>query len=200
MKKNKTGIIWSLLFVLTLPTQAWAHHYSETMGLWAGFAHPWLGLDHLLAMLAIGFWAAQTTLQTHSVRQYLLLPFGAILAMLLGGVLGLAQMNLSFAEQGIAASVLILGLLIATSAKLPSPLSYIMVSCFGFCHGNAHGLEMPTNVSAIAYTLGFVSTTLILISLGFKFRWVLKGSSSLKITTRLVGGVIVMAGAGLILS
>jgi len=143
------------------PVLAHATPGHDASGFSAGVSHPIHGLDHLLAMLAVGLWAAQL-----GGRAKWLVPASFVGIMALGGALGMAGMPMPFAEQGIFASVLILGVLIAAAARLPLGASVAMVGLFALCHGRAHGLAMPATASGFAYGNGFVIATALLHAAG----------------------------------
>jgi urease accessory protein len=124
---------------LCVPSFAYAHPGHEPSGLLSGIAHPFLGIDHLLAMLAVGFWAAQ---QQGSARY--LVPLTFLVSLLIGGGLGLAGLHLPYLETGIAGSVLALGLLVVVAARVRLSAALGVTVLFAFFHGLAHGLEGPT--------------------------------------------------------
>ncbi|MES2818542.1 MAG: HupE/UreJ family protein [Pseudomonadota bacterium] len=158
MTLGKTLLTLALLF----PALAWAHPGHEASGLLAGIAHPLLGLDHLLAMLAVGLWAAQ-----QQGRARLAMPLTFLACLLLGGLLGFAGLNLPGLESGIAASVLALGLLVALAARPPLGLALPLTALFALAHGLAHGLELPALTSPAGYALGFMAATAGLHGAGF---------------------------------
>jgi urease accessory protein len=140
--------------LLLVPTLAQAHPGHDVTGFSHGFAHPLGGLDHLLAMLAVGLWAAQM-----GGRARWAVPATFVTVMSLGGMLGMMGLHLPMVESGIAASVLVLGLLIALSARLPLAAAMPLVGLFALFHGYAHGAEMPASVSGFEYAAGFVLAT-----------------------------------------
>jgi urease accessory protein len=152
-----------LLAVFLLPALAQAHPGvpGHTHGFVNGLAHPLTGLDHICAMVAVGLWAAQ-----RGGRALWLVPAVFVSVMILGGALGLAAVPVPFVEPGIAASVLVLGVLIAAAVRLPLPASALLVGLFALFHGYAHGAEMPGSASGLAYGLGFVAATASLHLLG----------------------------------
>ena len=152
----------ALLAALFLPTLAGAHPGHGAGGVVNGLAHPLQGLDHLLAMLAVGLWAAQL-----GGRARWAVPAAFVGAMAVGGALGMAGAGLPLAEQGIAASVLILGLLIAAAVRLPLVAGAALVGIFALCHGYAHGAEMPETAAGAVYALGFAGATALLHGCGF---------------------------------
>jgi len=156
----------SLIFT---PILAHAHPGHDTSGFSAGVAHPLHGLDHILAMVAVGLWAAQL-----GGRAKWLVPASFVSVMALGGALGMAGVPIPFAEQGIFASVLILGVLIAASVRLPLAASMSLVGLFALCHGHAHGLEMPASAAGFAYGAGFVLATALLHAAGIGAGWAIQ--------------------------
>lgn len=148
--------------LLLSPALAFAHPGHDHAGVMAGIAHPILGLDHLLAMVAVGLWAAQ---QTGTARWTLPLTFVA--TMLLGGSLGFAGLEMPMMEIGIAGSVLALGLLVALSVRPPVAVASALTALFALSHGVAHGLELPALVSPWGYAAGFVAATAALHGIGY---------------------------------
>lgn len=137
-------------------------HPGHGGGFASGFAHPLHGPDHLLAMLAVGLWAAQL-----GGRARWAVPAAFVGVMAVGGALGMAGAGLPLAERGIVASVLILGLLIAAAVRLPLAAGVAVVGIFALCHGYAHGAEMPETAAGAVYALGFAGATALLHGCGF---------------------------------
>lgn len=160
-KKLSSFAPLATLALVFAPMLAHAHPGHDVSGFAAGVAHPLHGLDHILAMVAVGLWAAQL-----GGRARWLVPASFVSVMALGGALGMAGVPLPFAEQGIFASVLILGVLIAAAVRLPVPASMAVVGLFALCHGHAHGLEMPGTAAGLAYGAGFVLATALLHTAG----------------------------------
>lgn len=123
--------------------------------------HPLTGWDHLLAMFAVGLWAAQQ--RGRAVWQ---IPLAFVSVMVLGGMLGLAGVYMPGTELIIALSVLALGGLIATKTSFAPTLSMMVVGAFALFHGYAHGHEMPASASALSFSIGFVISTVTLHGLG----------------------------------
>ena len=159
MKHSRTIVLTVLcLFAGT----ASAHTGNHTVtGFSSGLTHPLLGLDHLLAMIAIGLWAAQ-----QGGRALWAVPAAFVGAMLTGGGIALAGLSLPHVETGIAASVLVLGLLIATRRQWAVKAGMAIAAGFALFHGYAHGLEMPQAASAVLYALGFVLASVFLHGIG----------------------------------
>lgn len=130
-------------------------------GFVSGLAHPFMGLDHLFAMIAIGLWAAQ-----QGGRALWAVPAAFVAAMLAGGGLAGSGITLPHVETGIAASVLVLGLLIATQRQWAVTAGMALAAGFALFHGYAHGLEMPLAASPMLYALGFVLATVTLHGAG----------------------------------
>ena len=127
----------------------------------AGLMHPFLGLDHILAMLAVGLLAAQS-----SGKFRLILPTLFVAIMAVGGIVGLSALNVPYMEQGIVASVILLGAIVAFGGKLPLMVTGSMVAVFALFHGTAHGVEMPTDTTALAYGIGMLAASSVLHAAG----------------------------------
>jgi urease accessory protein len=158
----------------------------------SGLAHPFSGLDHLLAMFAVGLYAAR---QAGAARW--LLPAGFVAAMLGGAALGAAGLALPLVEAGIAASVLVFGLLIAFIVRLPIAAALPLVTAFALIHGHAHHAEMGGG-SPMTYAAGFAIATGVLHAAGYALaRWTPEAGWA-KRFDRLMGGLIAGTGAVLL--
>ena len=160
-----------VLTVVTWASEAGAHvGGEEAAGLFAGLRHPVSGLDHVLAMIAVGLWGAQ--LGAPALWQ---LPVAFPMVMALGGVLGLLGVPLPGVEVGIAASAILLGLAVMSELRPPLAVAVLVVALFAVFHGHAHGTELPPGQSALLYSLGFVVATGCLhgvgIAVGLAHRW-----------------------------
>ncbi|MGC2458071.1 MAG: HupE/UreJ family protein [Gallionellaceae bacterium] len=142
------------IFLLTTSSAAFAHPGHDVSGFAAGLTHPFSGLDHLLAMVAVGLWAAQG-----GGRKIWLLPATFMTMLAVGAGIAMQWQALPLVEAGIAASVLALGLLTALSLQLPALLSVAIIALFGLLHGYAHGLELPESAAPAEYALGFLAAT-----------------------------------------
>ena len=139
-----------------------AHTGDHTAaGFAGGLTHPLLGLDHLLAMIAIGLWAAQ-----QGGRALWAVPAAFVGAMGLGGGLAWSGGVLPHVETALALSVLVLGLLIATRRQWAVTAGMTIAAVFALFHGYAHGLEMPQAASPARYAMGFVLATVCLHGVG----------------------------------
>ena len=157
-------------FALAAPL-AQAHEGAGLAGgFMSGFAHPLLGWDHVIAMLAVGLWGAFL-----GAPALWLLPVVFPLVMAAGGALGVLGVPLPAVEIGIAASAIALGGVVAGALRPPLWVAALLVALFAIFHGHAHGTELPQAASPLAYSLGFVVATGLLhltgIALGLLTRW-----------------------------
>lgn len=178
-----------LVGVLAAPGLAHAHPgHDNVSGLISGLGHPLFGLDHLLAMLAVGLWGAQL-----GGRARWLLPVLFVGVMLLGGTLAMLGLSVPAVEPGIVASVVVLGLFLLWARQVPLVISAVLVSVFALFHGVAHGAEMPLEASALTYALGFAVATAALHLIGLLGgRWLQQRSWPL--VSRVMGAVIGVVG------
>lgn len=152
---------------LALLAAGWAQTASahvqqaEAAGLLTGLLHPVSGLDHVLAMVAVGLWGAQLGMPAIWV-----LPVAFPLVMALGGMLGFLGVPIPGIEVGIAASAVVLGAAVAFELRPRLVIAALVVGCFAIFHGHAHGTELPPGQSALLYSLGFVIATGGLHALG----------------------------------
>ncbi len=182
-KKQLSKTLLPLGLLALLPNVASAHILPGTAhGLQDGLIHPWTGWDHLLAMFAVGLWAAQ-----HRGRAVWLIPLSFVAVMIAGGMAGLAGVTVPGTELWIGLSVLALGGLIATSTRLRPSLGMAVAGLFALFHGYAHGHEMPAAASALWFSAGFVTSTLALHGLGIATGLYLRERPG---TVRLAGAVI----------
>ena len=157
------------LLLVAIPALAHVQE-GQAAGFLTGLAHPVSGLDHVLAMVAVGLWGAQL-----GVPAIWLLPVTFPLVMAFGGFLGLVGIPLPGVETGVALSALALGLAVATSWRPPLAIAALMVAAFAVFHGHAHGTELPAGQSGLTYSIGFVTATGLLhlagIAIGLIHRW-----------------------------
>ncbi len=189
MKFRQAARLISATLLLAISGSAIAHPFHPIgSGFGAGFVHPFAGLDHLLAMVAVGLWAAQ-----FGWRWLWAIPLAFVTAMLAGGVLGFAGLTLPLVEPMIAASVLALGLLIVLRIHLRWA-GVLLVAAFAIFHGVAHGTELPAAAGALPYAAGFVLATALLHALG------LATGLQVKIAARWAGAPIALAGGWMLLN
>jgi urease accessory protein len=171
---RRLASIWTLFALVAMGTSPAAAHVGHgTMGsgnFLDGFLHPVTGLDHLVAMVAVGLWGAQ--LRAPAIW---LLPITFPLVMAVGGFLGLIGVPLPGVDAGVAMSGVVLGVCVATAARPPLWVSAAIVGAFALLHGHAHGTAMPMSGSPIAFGAGFVVATGMLhlcgILVGLLVRW-----------------------------
>ncbi len=157
MKANSKLLAFTFFAVagLLFTPAVFAHTFgAHGAGFADGLAHPFFGLDHMLAMIAVGLWAAQ--LGGSAMWR---VPTAFVTAMAVGAILANPAMDVSWLETAIAASVLGFGLMLAFRLRLSSALGLLVVSGFALFHGFAHGLEIPQTASPVGYGLGFVLST-----------------------------------------
>jgi urease accessory protein len=165
-----------------------AHLLYESGGLGAGFAHPFLGWDHLLAMIAAGLWAAQL-----GGRALWALPLTFVSVMVGGALLGVGGVALPHVEAGIAASLLALGLFVAFATRLHLAAGVAFVAAFALFHGHSHGTELPAMVSAWTYAAGFVAATALLHITGIALGRGLQAKA-----VKIAGACVALAGVSLL--
>jgi len=182
-----------LALALALPAgSALAHTgHGAAGGLAAGLVHPLAGLDHLLAMVAVGMLGVQL-----GRRTLWLLPLTFMGVMLLGGLVAMGGVGLAVVELGILLSVLVLGALLTLGRNLPQALALALVAGFALFHGHAHGAEMPAAASGLLYGLGFLVATGALHGAGIALGLGLARAGSLG-WLRYAGAVILVLGLGL---
>jgi urease accessory protein len=159
------------VLVLSIPSSAFAHvEGGQATGLLTGLQHPWSGLDHVLAMIAVGIWGAQL-----GNPALWLLPVTFPMVMAMGATLGLLGIPLPGVEIGIAVSAILLGAMVVGEVRPQMPIAALLVGFLAIFHGHAHGTELPAGQSGLLYSMGFVIATGCLhgigIALGLVHRW-----------------------------
>ena len=171
------------LTVVVAPDVGLAHTgIGSTAAFAAGVTHPLGGLDHMLAMVAVGVWAGLKAFSSEvgtgsreenasdkkkSGKSALWLwPACFVAAMALGGVLGIEGIQIPFVEQGIIASIVLLGLAVALALSAPLAVGAVLIAGAGIMHGHAHGVEIPADANGLHYALGFVLATSLLHAVG----------------------------------
>lgn len=188
-------IIILLMLLVSVPGMVSAHTGVGSMtGFSSGFGHPIAGLDHLLAMLAVGLWAACL-----GGRSRWAVPATFIIFMAVGGFVGMADFSVPFIEHGIVFSVLALGFFVTGALKVSPINSAVIVGFFALFHGHAHGSEIPLTAGSIAYISGFLIATTFLHSIGLSLGMLFQNVSSGRIR-RLAGYAIMLCGAYLAVS
>ncbi len=167
--RAKNPTLAALLTLIALPAEAHIKQ-GEATGFFSGLAHPVSGLDHIIAMVAVGLWGAQL-----GAPAIWLLPVTFPMVMAFGGFLGLIGIPLPGVEIGIALSGVLLGAMVLLEVKAPLYVAAALVGVFGLYHGHAHGAELPPGENGLLYSLGFVLATGALhaagIAIGTVHRW-----------------------------
>lgn len=192
-----TRIVASAAVIGTaLASPAWAHTGIGTpdgSGFAAGILHPLLGLDHELAMLGVGIWAAQL-----GKRAIWLVPISFVAVMVVGAMLAIMGTPLPMVEFGIGGSVMVIGGLIAFGANMPVALAMAIVSAFALFHGHAHGTELPGFAHPVAYGAGIVIATMLLHVAGIGVASLLR-KWAVMLPFRIGGAAIAAVGGSLLL-
>lgn len=160
-----------------------------------GFQHPLGGLDHILAMIAVGLYAAQL-----GGRSLWLLPAAFVGTMIVGGLLGYAGVPVPMVEQGIGLSVVAMGLAIAAGLRLPAVAATALVGAFALAHGHAHGSEGAELASFLSYAAGFVAATALLHAAGIALGLALDrmGTLPARVVMRAAGAAGALAGIAIL--
>jgi len=144
------------------PVAASAHvGAGDTHDFVHGFSHPLGGIDHVLAMVAVGLFAAQL-----GGRALWLLPFTFVSVMTVAGIAGMAGAKIPLVEIGVGMSVVVFGLAVALQLSVPMVAAMGLVGFFAIFHGHSHGAEMPESLSGFAYGVGFICATAVLHVIG----------------------------------
>jgi urease accessory protein len=192
MRRSNLVALTAGIFLLA-PGFAGAHTFgAEGAGFSEGFAHPFGGVDHLLAILAIGVWAAQIGRHARWT-----VPVASLAMIAVGGALGALGPGSSVLEPAIAGSLIVLGSLIATGKRFTPAVGAVIVGLAAILHGHAHGVEMPEAAILLAYAGGFILATAALHAIGVaigslervgSLRWAIRGSG---VAVALVGMALI---------
>lgn len=182
MKKTKKTFYLVLIMMFVVQNITLAHSIGGN-GLTSGLTHPLLGFDHLLAMIAVGIISVQQG--GHSIWK---VPATFILFMVIGALLAFSGLKVPAVETGISLSILIFGVIISVSKKIPVYFALLSIAVFAIFHGHAHGEEFPIIANPILYGIGFVLSTTLLHLVG-----ILIGYSAIKRDLKL--GLLRYAGA-----
>ena len=185
-------LLLALAILVLSPGLAFAHaDASHAAGFFHGFEHPIGGLDHVLAMVAVGVFA-----YVLGGRALWLVPLSFVAMMIVGFGLGIAQVNVPFVELGIALSSIVIGAAAAMGRPMPVAGAMALVGVFAIFHGHAHGAEMPADASGLNYAAGFVAATSLLHIAGIAGTF---GAAKLvgkygRIIAQIAGGAFALAG------
>jgi len=187
VKALREWMMLALMFVLVARLEAHVQS-GQAAGFLTGLKHPISGLDHVLAMIAVGLWGAQ--LGSPAVW---MLPVAFPMMMAFGGFMGLVGLPLPGVEIGIALSAILLGSVVARESRPSLGVAVLLVAFFAIFHGHAHGTELPKGQSGLTYSLGFVMATGCLhgvgIAIGLIHRW-----PAGKAALRAAGAFVALAG------
>ncbi|MCK4204777.1 HupE/UreJ family protein [Brucella pituitosa] len=188
----KRSLVLATLVLAVTVSPAFAHlNPAEHGSFAAGFSHPLFGVDHILAMVAVGLWASML-----GGRALILVPMSFVGVMLLGFLAALGGISLPFVEPVILASVIVLGLFVATAFHASTLTAALLVAFFAFFHGYAHGGEIG-GAAFLSYGAGFGLATILLhaagIGIGIGAGRVLAGSPG-QVVMRMAGGITALAG------
>ena len=168
---KRAAVTTFVIFFVFAPAAALAHPgHDGAGGLAHGFVHPLTGIDHVLAMIAVGVLAAQ-----YGGRALWLVPMSFLVAMAAAGVIGMAGIPVQIAEAGIGLSVVVLGLMIAFQIEPPTLVAMGVVGLFALFHGYAHGSEMPDGLAGLSFAAGLLGAMALLlgagVGLGLLLQW-----------------------------
>jgi urease accessory protein len=148
------------ILLLSLPCLAQAHSMQfSTVNWFSGFMHPLQGVDHIVAMIAVGLWAVQ-------LRAVFLLPMTFLIVMSLGGIIGSLGFELPNVETWILVSSIVLAILVIKKQSFSMSINALIVAASAFFHGYAHGYELADKTNLWSYSIGFVTATLLLHGIG----------------------------------
>lgn len=191
MKRAISTLVVLLVFT---PTLAVAHPgHGGTTGFLHGLVHPVTGTDHILAMIAVGFLAAQ-----YGGRALWLIPMSFLAAMTVAGAVGIAGIHVQIAEVGIALSVAILGLVIAFQFKPPMAVALTAAGFFALFHGYVHGAETIDGTGALSFAAGFLSATTLLLCAGVGLGLLLRQQALSRRLIQAGGGVMALFGVAML--
>ena len=182
---------YSTIFVLCTMSLTMSAHGSHGSGFTAGFTHPIFGLDHLLAIVALGLLIASLGLKSS-----LLIALAFIASMGISGWMGINTDGFPYMENGIAASVVLLGIVLLLNVSIPVILGIIGSMIIAFFHGYAHGVEMPESTSPFLYISGFLFGAVLLFAVSIATGNFISKFKSKNLILQLIG--VTIAGSGLL--
>ena len=187
VKAVREWMLLALMFVLVARLEAHVQS-GQAAGFFTGLKHPISGLDHVLAMIAVGLWGAQ--LGSPAVW---MLPVAFPMMMAFGGFIGLVGLPLPGVEIGIALSAVLLGTVVARESRPSLAVAVLLVAFFAIFHGHAHGTELPKGQSGLTYSIGFVIATGCLHGVGIAIGLIHKWPAG-KTALRAAGAIVALAG------
>ena len=186
---RRFAIVLTTLSLLAISPAAFAHpgHLAGS-GFATGLLHPFTGMDHLLAMIAVGLWAAQ-----RGGRHLFVIPASFVVMMALGGLVGASGIALPLVQPGILGSLIVFGLLIALDARMPLAAGMAVIGSFALFHGYAHAVEMPAQAHLAVFGSGMLLSSIALHLVGIGAGRLGKAQFN-QVVLRAMGGLIVLAG------
>lgn len=179
-------LMWPTLGLAHAGADGAAHH-----GVWAGLVHPFTGVDHLLAMCAVGVWSA---LALRRWRDALVAPLAFAGTVLLGAMASHRGLVVPGVEPMIATSLLVLGLMVASRASLGAAAGAGVAAVFAWFHGAAHGQELAGAASLAGMVVSTAALHAAGLALGVRLRqgppWAVRG----------VGAGVALAGVALLVA
>lgn len=178
MLMKRAAVVTFVAFLIFAPAAALAHP-----------VHPVTGIDHVLAMIAVGLLAAQ-----YGGRALWLVPLSFLVAMAIAGVIGMAGIAVPVVEVGIGVSVVVLGLAIAFQLRPPTFVAMAIVGFFALFHGYAHGTELVDGITGLSFALGFLLGTALLHGAGVGLGLLMQRQASSRHLIQAGGGVMALVG------
>jgi urease accessory protein len=193
---KRAAVTAFVIFFVLAPAAALAHPgHDGAGGLMYGFVHPVTGIDHVLAMVAIGVLAA-----LYGGRALWLVPLSFVAAMAIAGVIGMAGIVIPVVEVGIGVSVVVLGLAIAFQLRPPTFVAMAVVGFFALFHGYAHGAELPDGITGLPFALGFLLATALLHGTGVGLGLLMQRQASGRRLLQVGGGAMALVGIAVLAS
>ncbi len=191
---KRAAVTTFVIFFVFAPAAALAHPgHDGAGGLLNGFVHPLTGIDHVLAMIAVGVLAAG-----YGGRALWLVPMSFLVAMAAAGAIGMAGIPVQIVEAGIGLSVVVLGLMIAFQFKPPTLVATVVVGFFALFHGYAHGSEMPNGLAGLSFAAGFLIATALLLGAGVGIGLIVQRRTLSRRLFQAGGGVIALVGVAVL--
>jgi urease accessory protein len=191
---KRAAVTTFVTFLVFAPAAVLAHPgHDGAGGLAHGFIHPVTGIDHVLAMIAVGVLAAQ-----YGGRALWLVPMSFLVAMGAAGAIGVAGPPVQIVEVGIGLSVVVLGLMIAFQIKPPTLVAMAAVGFFALFHGYAHGSEMPNGLEGLSFAAGFLIATALLLGAGVGIGLIVQRRTLSRLLFQAGGGVIALVGVAVL--
>lgn len=191
---KRAAVTTFVIFFVLAPAAALAHPgHDGAGGLAHGLVHPLTGIDHVLAMIAVGVLAAQ-----YGGRALWLVPMSFLVAMAAAGAIGMAGIPVQIVEAGIGLSVVVLGLMIAFQIKPPTLVARIVVGFFALFHGYAHGSEMPGGLAGLSFAAGFLGATALLLGAGVGLGLLLQRRTLSRRLIQAGGGAMALVGVAVL--